>query len=91
LCVREIVSERDKIMYLWREARSTVMHKIDKIDALLGLLAARADAKNPIKILQSGFAKPLINLDSLKIGDIFEILYYDKKVEKGVAEWKGSK
>jgi exodeoxyribonuclease VII large subunit len=92
ICVREVTTKRDKILAQWHMAKQTATNKIDRLIADLNLFAARADAKNPTRILQSGFAKPLKNLNELKTGDEFEILYYNKtKIEKGVAEWKSKR
>jgi len=92
LCVKEVVSERDRLLYLWKTARSTMLHRLEKMQSDLSVLSARANAKNPIEILQSGFAKPLKDLNTLKIDDRFEILYYNKgKIEKGEAEWKSKR
>ncbi|MDR0461753.1 MAG: exodeoxyribonuclease VII large subunit [Christensenellaceae bacterium] len=72
----------------WRGLKNSVQKRYGEIEARIELLATLTEANNPLAILKKGFSKTDKDLNKLKSGDEFEILYYNKDIQKGVAVWK---
>lgn len=78
-----------EIRTIARDLKNTATARFNEIENTFALMTARIDERNPIAVLKRGFVKPNKNLNTLKKGDLFEILYYNKNaVKKGQAEWK---
>ena len=77
----------------WRDLKNATTAKLEALNGTLAVLTAQIEAKNPIAILQRGFAKPNTDLNKLTRGADFDLLVLgdNDKIKTGVAEWKGFK
>lgn len=82
------------IISVAREAEHIARARFSELESTLGILSAQIEAYNPFDVMKRGYVKPSKELDTLKTGDEFELLYYPKdgkSLKKGVAEWKNLK
>jgi exodeoxyribonuclease VII large subunit len=73
---------------IWVNLKNVTERRIQELLNHTNLLSAQIESNNPLAVLRRGFTKTDKDLGTIKIGDEFEIMYYNDGIKKGVAEWK---